>query len=243
MAEETTNPIDLAISNCELQIGDHKVQSNRTFRQIIYSLIGLVVVIFGINYINYYNQVHLSNLLRDSQQSSIQIYQDIETFNHTLLDESSSYSRDTALRARLQNDFSKYMKNLPVEISSSSFKIDTTIQYFFYGIFIFIFGVFTSFYRFHLKEISKYEHFLFGLHRIRIAGNNSQKGFDDEVRTSLTKDAFANEARTGVFSKDRRVESPIPGHPTSDFASMLFNKVLESIDFTAKKKEEKPPGI
>jgi hypothetical protein len=104
-----------------------------------------------------------------------------------------------------------------------------------YGIFIIAFSVLTSFYRFHQKEVSKYEHYLIGFHRIRIAANNSSNKFEDEVRTSLTRDAFVYETHAGLFTKNKKVESPIPGHPTSDLATYMVNKIFDSIEIREKK--------
>lgn len=112
-------------------------------------------------------------------------------------------------------------------------------SYISYTIFIILFGIFVSFYRFHQKEVSKYEHYLIGLHRIRIAANNSSEGFDGEVRTSLTKDAF-NNGENGFFSKkNKQIESPLPGHPTSDITVLLLNKILDTIEVTVKPKKDK----
>lgn len=96
-----------------------------------------------------------------------------------------------------------------------------------YAIFILIFGVLISLYRFHLKEISKYEHFNIGFHRIRIAATNSKAEFDTEVRIALTDQAFVLEVKSGVFTKDKKIESPIAGYPSSDAMTFLFNKLLE----------------
>jgi hypothetical protein len=106
------------------------------------------------------------------------------------------------------------------------------IVYIVYGIFILIFGVTTSFYRFHLKEISKYEHFLFGFLRIRMACHDDIQN-NVEVKNALTQDAFATEVKV---RKEQRIDSPIPGHPTSDIGSAVMNKILDAIDFTAKPK-------
>lgn len=93
----------------------------------------------------------------------------------------------------------------------------------------------TSFYRFFLKEISKQEHYLVGFHRIRIAGNNSTTKYDDEVKIALTHNAFNYENSTSN-KKGKNVESPIPGHPTSDITTTLLNKIIDQLDFKSKDK-------
>jgi hypothetical protein len=98
-----------------------------------------------------------------------------------------------------------------------------------------MFGVFTSMYRYHLKEASRYQHYVFGLRRIRIAANNSKTGFEDVVRQALTDSAFTFES-----GKIKKFESPIPGHPTSDLSAMLIQKIFDSIEVKSKKdKSEK----
>jgi len=111
--------------------------------------------------------------------------------------------------------------------------IGETGQLIFYGIFILIFGVLTSFYRYNLKETSKHERFLLALHRIRIAANN--KDFSDDVIKSLTQNAFEEPAQGDSVFRRRKIESPIEGHPTSDVLTMVLNKLFERVDITPKK--------
>lgn len=110
-----------------------------------------------------------------------------------------------------------------------------TIYLALYGLFVLIFSVTTSLYRYCLKQISKIEHFYFGLLRIRIAGSNSKTGFDDCVKESLTKDAFTYEVQSSIFSKNKQIESPIQGHPVSDLSTSILNKLLESYEIKPKK--------
>ena len=116
--------------------------------------------------------------------------------------------------------------------------ISNTVIYILYGLFLLVFGVITSFYRFHLKEVAKFEHFLFGFERIRIAGNNSSTGFDDEVKISLSKDAFTPETKIYTKDKKKQMESPIPGHPTSDVLTAMLNKILENVEVKPKNPDE-----
>jgi len=104
-----------------------------------------------------------------------------------------------------------------------------------YGLFVLVFSVTISLYRYCLKQISKIEHFYFGLLRIRIAGNNSKTGFDDYVKESLTKDAFSFETNSPLFTKSKPIESPIQGHPISDLSTTIINKLLETYELKPKK--------
>lgn len=143
-----------------------------------------------------------------------------------------------------------YLNKIVTELSSSSkssdvinaikeigsFKTATSnssLIFVFVGVFLAVFGVLMAIYRFHLTEISRAQQHKLGLQRIRIAANNSDKeGFGSEVREALTANAF-------VFSsgKGKNIESPLPGHPTSDFATLFMNKLLDSIQVDVKKKQ------
>lgn len=120
------------------------------------------------------------------------------------------------------------------EVSESSTVLpDPSLVYVFVGVFVVVFGVMMAIYRFHLAEISRAQQYRFGLMRIRIAANNAESlGFDSEVRQALTHEAF--QFYTG---KEKKVESPLPGHPTSDAGALFINKILEKIDIQVKTKE------
>lgn len=112
-------------------------------------------------------------------------------------------------------------------------KTDATILFAFLGVFIVVFGVLMAIYRFHLSEISRAHQYRFGLLRIRIAANNFQEqGFGTEVRQALTQNAF-------LFStgKEKKLDSPLPGHPASDLGSLFINKFMESLEVKLKSKE------
>ena len=104
------------------------------------------------------------------------------------------------------------------------------------GLFLTVFGILIAIHRFHLLEISRTQKQLLGLKRIRIAGNNYDlQGFRSEVRESLTKDAFDDPS-----VKEKKVQSPLPGHPTSDFATTFANKILENVSIEYKSKATDP---
>ena len=127
-------------------------------------------------------------------------------------------------------------KSISNAVESNLHSLTSSTMYFVYGVFVIIFGVFTSFYRFHSKEISKQEHYLLGFHRIRIAGNKSSDGFDGNVNLYLTKDAFD----FSIVNSNRKVRNPLPGHPGSDLTSEVINRVFNLLDSAMKRdrKEE-----
>jgi hypothetical protein len=105
-----------------------------------------------------------------------------------------------------------------------------------YAFVLIITGIILSIYRFHLKEISKYEHYLIGFHRIRIAGNNSTSKYDDEVKMSLTRNAFelSNE-------KKEKINNPLPGHPTTEITTYLLNKIFDKLEISKKDDKKETP--
>ncbi len=106
-----------------------------------------------------------------------------------------------------------------------------------FALYIIVFGVLISIYRFHLNEIARTEHYKMGFMRIRIAANNvDNKGFGSEVRIALTKDAFAYTPATLLSSsKDKKIDSPLSGYPTSDISTAIINKLFEKIEIKEKK--------
>jgi len=110
----------------------------------------------------------------------------------------------------------------------------THYPYMFIGLFIIIFGILVALYRFHLLEIARNEQIKLGFWRIRIAANNSKSGFDSEVRQALTKDAFLFD-KGSKSEKGKEMESPVPGHPGSDLATAVLNKLLENLEVKIKK--------
>jgi hypothetical protein len=103
------------------------------------------------------------------------------------------------------------------------------------AIFIVVFGVLMSVYRFHLNEVAKAEHYKLGFMRIRIAAHNTALGYKTEVRAALTDQAFGFQPATLLF-KSKSVESPLPGHPTSDAVALILDKILAKFDLVEKKK-------
>ena len=103
------------------------------------------------------------------------------------------------------------------------------------GVFVVVFGVLMAIYRFHLNEIAKAEHSKLGFMRIRVAANNyDREGFHSEVRQSLTDRAFDYTLPSLIKGKDKIIESPLPGHPTSDVSTVVINKLLEGLEVRKK---------
>lgn len=107
----------------------------------------------------------------------------------------------------------------------------------FFAIIIIVFSVIMSIYRFHLNEISKAEHYKIGFMRIRIAASNSKPQYQSEVRTALTERAFAYEAPSHGLFKNKHIESPLPGHPTTDISAHLLDKLLDKFELVESKKK------
>jgi hypothetical protein len=106
------------------------------------------------------------------------------------------------------------------------------------AIFVVVFGVFVNLYRLHLREIAKNEFYTLAILRIGIAAaNSSVAGFDETVRQSLVSGAFDMPTESSLLRRDRRIESPLPGHPSSDLLASLLNRVLEQIDVVLKPKD------
>lgn len=253
MADESVlNTIDRAIEDCK-----EKIQTNKSNSRIILLLIALVLITF-VGILMNSGKIQEEKLKTDTESIdkllivSSQFTEDVNNAKDAF-DKISvmAYSEDdgrsvrkasrdsiTSLNVRFKKTLKKF-ETIKGNIGSSG--AASSVEFILYGIFILVFGVLTSFYRYFLKEISKYEHFLFGMHRIRIAANNYQGGFADEVRTALTNNAFSNgsDKTENIFSRKSKIESPIPGHPSSDAATFLLNKILQSIEVNIK---PKPPG-
>ncbi|WDE07822.1 hypothetical protein SG34_013610 [Thalassomonas viridans] len=108
---------------------------------------------------------------------------------------------------------------------------------------VIVISVFAALYRGHLNETTKNEHYLLGFYRVRIAANNAKlEGFQDDVRTLLVNGAFSIPSEKRSIAKDK-VDSPLPGHPTSEIATKVVNILLEKSGRIIKKSsDEKKPN-
>lgn len=99
------------------------------------------------------------------------------------------------------------------------------------ALFVVLLGVITSLYRYRLRQVAKFEHYMFGLMRIRVAANNvNRRGFQTEVRTSLTLGAFDTPTEDLPFGRRRSAENPFPGHLGSELAWSLSHAVIERLE-------------
>ena len=120
------------------------------------------------------------------------------------------------------------------ESTAVSTLFPNTVIFTLLAIFVIVFSVFMSIYRFHLNEVSKAEHFKLGFMRIRIAAFNSKPGYQSEVRKALTEHAFAYEVPPAGLFKSKRIESPLPGHPASDLSAHLIDKLLDKFELVQR---------
>jgi cell division protein FtsN len=102
-----------------------------------------------------------------------------------------------------------------------------------------IISVFTALYRLHQKEMAKNEHYKLGFSRVRVAANNAEReGFKSEVRSALTMDAFSAPLDGFFGRKGKVLESPLPGHPASELATGMINKILDQVEVILKPKDK-----
>lgn len=231
MAETEKNSIDTAIQNIEKQITEHRDST----KYILYSLtgIGLTLIIIGVSIYIFQGYMSIVSIPKLRPQTIEETSPSKSTTKSPLNVTNKDNNQDTGQNSIPKKYESKADNITPNDINYNkilyeaiSFFPDYKILYICFGLFVIIFGVLMSVYRFHLTEISRNEQYKLGLLRIRIAANNSNtEGFDSEVRTSLTQGAF--EFSSG---KEKNIESPLPGHPTSDFSTLFINKILDSMN-------------
>ncbi|MDQ1164880.1 hypothetical protein [Flavobacterium sp. SORGH_AS_0622] len=230
--EKEKNSTNEAIDVCNDKISTHRLQASK-FLAIIIILSTLFIaseaakIYYETAQSKYLTDLYSKYYFTNEKLKDIYGYKNEKM--RTKQDTLDEIKKMAYLKLDQTNESIKELKE-KIELSKKGFD-----SYIIYGIFILIFSIVTSFYRFHQKEISKHEHYLIGFHRIRIAANNSKNKFETEVRTELTRDAFSYETHKAIFSKEKKIESPIPGHPTSDISVMLINKIFEAIEIKAKK--------
>jgi len=237
--EKTQNAIDSAIDDCKEKIKHHRLKSNRMLVFVSISLIYLASISYSDYYINRLYQKETRETILQTRNDMNRVLESYYTLQY-IVEKNNGYApiKDSIEKATIVKQLESIYNDIPTTLAPKERLLDSSLQYILYGIFVLIFSVLISLYRFHLKEVQRYEHFLFGLLRIRIAANNSDLGFGDEVRTALVKDAFSL-ADNSIFKKDKKIESPIQGHPTSDITTLILNKIIETVDITAK---PKPPN-
>jgi len=198
--------IDRAIESVEKQILEHKTDARRILIYVFTISILLLMAAYSIYWVQ---ELRL-------KKTQIEVSETIDEIIK------NSTSPSETIR-----------EGLNTVAQSATQQPDPSLIYVFVGVFVVVFGVMMSVYRFHLAEISRAQQYRFGLMRVRIAANNAESiGFDTEVRQALTGNAF--HFSTG---KDKKIESPLPGHPGSDAGALFVNKILEKIDIQVKTKE------
>lgn len=202
------NSIGYAIENCREHIRNHRRQASKLLILMMTVIVVFILLQLVVPIMNEINVNYITNQYDN-------IYSNLFK---------SSDSKE------LLKDLNGFSKEL--------ITIDKTAMYIAYGIVVLMFGVLASFYRYQLKEIAKFEHYLFGFTRIRIAGYFGDTKYEDTVREALTKDAFNYLDNKDSIPKKKKVESPIEGHPTSDFTTELLNRVLNAIDISVKPKND-----
>lgn len=221
--EEKKNSIDQSI-----EVIQNMIASHRGWSRMLFSLL----LALSITFLMFVAQPLIQKIAFKDNISRLDSENDF--INKINKNDSLKYTEyktlvDKAVKLQqLINEKAKLSYSTKKDISNEGLNI---WDYIIYGIFILIFGVISSFYRFHLKEISKQEHYLIGFHRVRVAGNNSKTKYDDEVKISLTRNAF--EFNIG---KNEKISNPMPGNPSSDIAITLLNKVMDKLEFKEKKK-------
>jgi len=113
---------------------------------------------------------------------------------------------------------------------------DINLVYAVLCVFVLVFGVLIGLYRFHFNEIIKAENNKIGFIRIGIAADNTNVGFQSEVRRSLTENAFNSSAIN--HKKNKQVESPLPGYLGSDLGVMMLNKIFDEFELKKISSEE-----
>lgn len=219
MEEEKT--IDVAISSLEQQIERHQNASRKILFYVMYIVSFLLV--FGV---------------------ALFVYEDYRSASLESTLQSGAWSGPIPQTSNPPNTEAEPKQESSTTPDSGAFGVgasfggggstpNTTILYVFVAVFVVVFGVMMAIYRFHLSEISRSEQLKVGFMRIRIAANNYQnEGFSTEVRTALTADAF-----TYQTGKDKKIESPLPGHPSSDVGTLLVNKLIDNVELNLKSKD------
>ncbi|CAA0099763.1 Uncharacterised protein [Halioglobus japonicus] len=222
MAEEKS--IDVAIKSLEDQIEQHRKASRLIFFYVMYVVSLLLVFGAAIFVYQDYRTTEISSKMGNISSGAY--------FSSGI---NSAAPNDDADKSKTETGENSNVGSIGVGggFSGGFYAPNTTVLYVFVVLFVVVFGVMMAIYRFHLNEISRSEQLKVGFMRIRIAANNhDNQGFSTEVRMALTDNAFT--LQTG---KEKKVESPLPGHPSSDLGALLVNKLLESVDFKVTKKD------
>lgn len=91
-------------------------------------------------------------------------------------------------------------------------------------------GISITQYRYHINESSRMEFYFIAFLRIRVAARNIKEGWKSDVRTALTNGAFNFIPTSKIQKQKGEIDSPIPGHPTSDISAAAVNKLISLLE-------------
>lgn len=262
--EQNEKSIDIAISICEKKVKQHEGRATLFFA-ILFLITAVFITLTLTEYYKEQIEDSGKDVLTAAMQNNIEAIK-LHNETSDLLEKKlkETYSligliNDVKSRKDIDSLFryidkeEKILIDFRRKLASTSYGIDTSVlttrkisreilgirkenkpdslfPYIMFGAFVLIFGVVASFYRHHTKEASKFEQFHIGFLRIRVAANNSSTGFEDLVKESLTRDAFQFE------TNKKRIESPLPGHPTTDIVTNMLSKLLDNFELKQKEK-------
>ncbi|ARO88286.1 hypothetical protein EBAPG3_011135 [Nitrosospira lacus] len=244
--------IDQAIEDCRMNIVRH---SNAPVMEVIVGLLLAGLIIAGLlqvsklelesrsqNYFTIRSEVEAVRYERNKLSEEMARLQKIVA-DHQVM--SSSQKSDFAdlnkQLAKVNNEISQKQNALTEGIKSYSER-PLLSDHMLYGggaIVVLIIALLGGTYRLHLREIAKNEQYKLAFHRIRIAANNAQSpGFDSEVRAALTQDAFDVHIEERTIFQRKKIESPLPGLPSSDLATSIVNRLLDEVHIVFQPKEK-----
>jgi len=237
--EENMKSIDSAINDLDNQIDNHRKSANKVFLNAVFFplivYLSLLVVTALPEITDAVCVGEVSNEKNSQAEVPIHEVQDKKSASSlTKLDFEARVARKEQSASLLAKADSGTPVTQDEQSASSLTKSGFEDNLFKYSLLTFsliVFGVSISLYRFHLSEMAKSEHHRLAFLRIRVAANNyTSEGFQTEVREALTCRAFEY-----AVVKDKKVESPLPGHPGSDITAIVLNKILDNVDVRLKK--------
>lgn len=209
---ETTDSIEVAIDECVEYI-DAQRSSARQLLELL-GFIGIAVIALLITFVFF--------IFNDQRNSRHELRAEVDRAITTAV-------KEIAKNGKILTPITI---STPRESSSGTYNI---IVFAILSAFTVVFCVLMAVYRFHLNEVSKTQHYKIGFIRIRIAADSGRKGYQSEVREALAHMAFTVPGRLSSAGRNA-IESPVVGHPASEFSTTLLNRILESIEIKAADK-------
>jgi len=84
--------------------------------------------------------------------------------------------------------------------------------------------------RYYAKLAARFDLYATSFLRVRVAALNQEAGYNEDIRRALLTDLF----KVPEAPSSRRIKSPAPGHPGSDLAAALMNKLVDNIDLSLR---------